>query len=232
MLRRPPRCFRISIALLGLALDLGVAGGADKVGVGRQSHLGFGRVVLRPDRHQLLPSRRRVDGASRFPGSHAPESAGSRTRSTPRSLESRPELTSRVGLQPGWARLHGCRAIGDHSRARGQGGAGNQKSSRDDSECSLPHDLGVSLNRSRAFWKSSAVISPLAKRRARMSSGDSEVATAGVEYRGRHELEPAIARMNHTTRSTTPARNSNPPSPLRSPNGKKPKGAKWPCITG
>src|SRR5450759_868443 len=174
----------------------------------------------------------RSGGATRFPGSHALEWAASRTRSTTRPLDSGPELTSSGRLQLGLPRLRGGRAIGHDSRARAQGGAGNQKGYRDDAQRSLPHVLGASLSMSRAFWKSSAVISPLAKRRERMSSGDSAVASAGAEYPGRHVLEPAIALTNHTTRSTKTARSSSPPNRLRRPNGKKPKGSMKRCIIG
>ena len=71
-----------------------------------------------------------------------------------------------------------CKASGRDVRAELNGDARDDQRGADDAEGSLPHDGGAGEPpmRSRARWYSSAVMSPLANLRARMSRGASAIA--------------------------------------------------------
>lgn len=135
-------------------------------------------------------------------------------------VERGPDDPTRRGLRAHQRCVRDRRPISDESRARAQYHAGDHQGASGYAQGSLPHVLGGSLNTSRAFWKSSAEISPVAKRRERMSSGDSWVATAGAGNPWRHEEGPATALISHTMKTAKPTRNNNPASPLTKPKGK------------
>ena len=76
------------------------------------------------------------------------------------------------------------------------------------------------FNRSRALWYSSAVISPAAKRRARMSRGDSrDCMAAGGPYGGIDAGCGVEWVAAHTTSTTKPTRTSGPTKKSRAKAG-------------
>jgi len=132
--------------------------------------------------------------------------------------------------------LHLRRAARRHERGGGgktsgrdvgadvDGDPDDDQRSADDAECSLPHGErgGEPASTSRACWYSSAVMSPLANLRARMSCGVSAITgCGGVDIR----VGPAIALNAQTASTITPARISSDPDAFRSPNGKNPNGS-------